>query len=382
MFDMFTGGNLSNMTVFALNIMPYISASIIVSLMATVLPSMMELKKEGEAGREKMNQYTRYLTVIICVFQAYGISVGLENMAGPDGASAVIIPGAFFKFSTIVSLLGGTMLVMWLGEQITARGIGQGSSLIIFSGIVAGLPGAIARTVELGRVGQIQPLFMLVIGAILVGTVLLVVFVEQASRRILIHYPKQAGMMMQQNLSHLPLKLNTAGVIPPIFAGSLLQIPAAITMFASSNSPGWVQAISGFLNRQSPVYFVIYSALIVFFAFFYTALQFNSEETADNLKSYGGFIPGIRPGAATAQYFDYVLSRITVVGAAYLVFLCMLPDFLIQKFGVPFYLGGTTLLIVCNVITETVAQIQAHLISGQYEGIIKTNSRIKRRFVR
>ncbi|MDR1477050.1 MAG: preprotein translocase subunit SecY [Rickettsiales bacterium] len=384
MFDMFTGGNLSNMTVFALNIMPYISASIIVSLMSTVLPSMMELKKEGESGREKMNQYTRYLTVLICVFQAYGISVGLENMTGADGASAVIIPGAFFKFSTIVSLLGGTMLVMWLGEQITARGIGQGSSLIIFAGIVAGLPSAIARTIELGRVGQIQPLMMLVLLAFGVGLVLFVVFMEQAQRRILIHYPKQAGMggMQQSNLSHLPLKLNTAGVIPPIFAGSLLQIPAAVVMFASNSSPGWAQAISGFLNRQNPLYFVVYSGLIVFFAFFYTALQFNSEETADNLKSYGGFIPGVRPGIATAQYFDYVLSRITVVGAAYLVFLCILPDFLIQKFGVPFYLGGTTLLIVCNVITETVAQIQSHLISSQYEGIIKGGSKVKRRFVR
>ncbi|MDR2098402.1 MAG: preprotein translocase subunit SecY [Rickettsiales bacterium] len=384
MFDVFTGGSLSRMTIFALNIMPYISASIIVSLMATVTPSLMELKKEGESGHEKMNQYTRYLTVAICLVQAYGISVGLEHLTGNDGTPAVIIPGGFFEFSTMVSLLGGTMLVMWLGEQITARGIGQGSSLIIFSGIIANLPSAIAKTVELGKVGQIQPLLMLVLGALLVGVVLFVMFMEQASRRILMHYPKQGAMMggAQANTSHLPLKLNTAGVIPPIFAGAILQIPMAITMFASSDSPEWLQLVSRAFNRQSPVYFVIYAALIVFFAFFYTAIQFNSEETAENLKGYGGFIPGIRPGHATAEYFDYVLARITVVGSAYLVLLCLLPDFLINEFGVPFYLGGTTLLIVCNVITETVAQIQSHLISGQYQGIIKSAGKVKRRFVR
>lgn len=383
MFDVFTGGSLSRMTIFALNIMPYISASIIISLMATITPSLMELKKEGESGREKMNQYTRYLTVLICIIQAYGISVGLEHLAGTDGVSAVIIPGAFFKFSTIVSLLGGTMLVMWMGEQITSHGIGQGSSLIIFIGIIANLPYAIVKTIELGKVGQIQPLVMLILGALLVAVVLFVVFMEQAQRRILIHYPKQTmGMGGQSNSSHLPLKLNTAGVIPPIFAGSLLAIPAMLTSFISDKSPEWLQFIATHLNRQSSVYFIIYAGLIIFFSFFYTAIQFNPEETAENLKTYGSFIPGIRPGKATAEYLDYVLTRITVVGSIYLVVLCLLPDFLINKFNVPFYLGGTTLLIVCNVITETVAQVQSYLISGQYQGIIKNSNKVKRRFVR
>lgn len=383
MFDVFTGGSLSRMTIFALNIMPYISASIIISLMATITPSLMELKKEGESGREKMNQYTRYLTVLICIIQAYGVSVGLEHLAGTDGVSAVIIPGAFFKFSTIVSLLGGTMLVMWMGEQITSHGIGQGSSLIIFIGIIANLPSAIVKTIELGKVGQIQPLVMLILGALLVAVVLFVVFMEQAQRRILIHYPKQTmGMGGQSNSSHLPLKLNTAGVIPPIFAGSLLAIPAMLTSFISDKSPEWLQFIATHLNRQSSVYFIIYAGLIIFFSFFYTAIQFNPEETAENLKTYGSFIPGIRPGKATAEYLDYVLTRITVVGSIYLVVLCLLPDFLINKFNVPFYLGGTTLLIVCNVITETVAQVQSYLISGQYQGIIKNSNKVKRRFVR
>ncbi|MDR1009169.1 MAG: preprotein translocase subunit SecY [Rickettsiales bacterium] len=381
MFDVLTGGNLSRMTVFALNIMPYISASIIISLMSTVYPSLMELKKEGDSGREKLNQYTRYLTVAICLVQAYGMAVGLEHMTSQAGLAAVYNPGYFFRFSTMVSMLGGTMLVMWLGEQITARGIGQGSSLIIFSGIIANLPSAIFKTLELGKVGQLSAASVLLIGALLVGAVLLVVFVEQAQRRVLIHYPKQT-FGAQVNASHLPLKLNTAGVIPPIFAGAILNIPAAISMFASSSSPEWLQAMSRALSSGSPVYYMVYAALIVFFAFFYTALQFNSKETAENLQTYGAFIPGVRPGAATAQYFDYVLSRITVLGSAFLVALCLLPDILIQKFGVPFYLGGTTLLIVCNVVTETVAQVQAHLISGQYQGIIKTQGKMKQRFIR
>ena len=385
MFDVFTGGSLSRMTIFALNIMPYISASIIISLLASITPSMMELKKEGESGYEKMNQYTRYLTVFICMIQAYGIAVGLEHLAGSDGVSAVINPGMFFRFSTMVSLLGGTMLVMWLGEQITARGIGQGTSLIIFVGIIANLPSAIVKTIELGKVGQIQPLVMVILLILLAAVILFVVFMEQAQRRIMIHYPKQSAMMTAaSSSSHLPLKLNTAGVIPPIFAGSILAIPAMLASFISDKSPEWLQFIAGQLNRQSPVYFIIYAALIVFFSFFYTAIQFNPEETAENLKNYGGFIPGIRPGHATAEYLDYVLTRITVIGAIYLVALCLLPDFLINKFSVPFYLGGTTLLIVCNVITETVAQIQSYLISNQYQGILKnaSSNKMKRRFVR
>ena len=384
MFDVFTGGSLSRMTIFALNIMPYISASIIISLLASITPSMMELKKEGESGYEKMNQYTRYLTVFICMIQAYGIAVGLEHLAGNDGVSAVINPGMFFRFSTMISLLGGTMLVMWLGEQITARGIGQGTSLIIFVGIIANLPSAIVKTIELGKVGQIQPLVMVILIILLAAVILFVVFIEQAQRRIMIHYPKQSAMMSNASSSHLPLKLNTAGVIPPIFAGSLLAIPAMLASFISEKSPEWLQFIAGQLNRQSSTYFVIYAALIIFFSFFYTAIQFNPEETAENLKNYGGFIPGIRPGKTTAEYLDYVLTRITVVGSIYLVALCLLPDFLINKFSVPFYLGGTTLLIVCNVITETVAQIQSYLISNQYQGILKSASsnKMKRRFVR
>lgn len=383
MFDVFTGGSLSRMTIFALNIMPYISASIIISLLASITPSMMELKKEGESGYEKMNQYTRYLTVFICMIQAYGIAVGLEHLSGSDGVSAVINPGMFFRFSTMVSLLGGTMLVMWLGEQITSRGVGQGTSLIIFVGIIANLPSAVVKTIELGKVGQIQPLVMVILLILLAAVILFVVFMEQAQRRIMIHYPKQTAMMSSASSSHLPLKLNTAGVIPPIFAGSILAIPAMLASFISDKSPEWLQFIAAQLNRQSPVYFIIYAALIVFFSFFYTAIQFNPEETAENLKNYGGFIPGIRPGRATAEYLDYVLTRITVIGSIYLVVLCLLPDFLINKFSVPFYLGGTTLLIVCNVITETVAQIQSYLISNQYQGILKnTSGKMKRRFVR
>ncbi|MDR0367029.1 MAG: preprotein translocase subunit SecY [Rickettsiales bacterium] len=381
MFDVLTGGNLSRMTIFALNIMPYISASIIISLMSTVYPSLMELKKEGDSGREKLNQYTRYLTVAICLVQAYGMAVGLEHMSGAAGLSAVYNPGLFFRFSTMVSMLGGTMMVMWLGEQITSRGIGQGSSLIIFSGIIANLPGAIAKTIELGKVGQLNTGVILLIGALVVAAVMLVVFVEQAQRRVLIHYPKQT-FGAQVNASHLPLKLNTAGVIPPIFAGALMNIPAALSMFASDNSPEWLQSMSRALSSGSPVYYAVYAVLIVFFAFFYTALQFNSKETAENLQTYGAFIPGVRPGAATAQYFDFVLARLTVAGSAFLVALCLLPDILIHKFGVPFYLGGTTLLIVCNVVTETISQIQAHLISGQYQGIIKSQRKVKQRFIR
>ncbi|MCL2439575.1 MAG: preprotein translocase subunit SecY [Alphaproteobacteria bacterium] len=381
MFDVLTGGNLSRMTVFALNIMPYISASIIISLMSTVYPSLIELKKEGEAGREKINQYTRYLTVAICIVQAYGMSVGLEQMTGASGISAVYNPGWFFRFSTIVSLTGGTMFVMWLGEQITARGIGQGASLIIFSGIIAGLPGALFQTAELGRVGQLSGGMLAIIALIVVSAVAFVVFIEQSQRRVLIHYPKQT-FGAQVNTSHLPLKLNTAGVIPPIFAGALLNIPSAIAMFAGNSNSEILQAMNRALTHGSITYYIIYAGLIAFFAFFYTALQFNSKETADNLKNQGAFIPGIRPGDATAKYFDYLLSRTTVIGASYLVAICLLPDIMITRFGVPFYLGGTTLLIVCNVISDTVSQIQAQLVSAQYQGIIDAQSKQKRRFVR
>ncbi len=385
MFDAFTGGSLSRMTIFALNIMPYISASIIISLLTSITPSLMELKKEGESGYEKINQYTRYLAVIICIIQAYGIGIGLEHLTDKAGTSAVINPGLFFRFSTILSLLGGTMLVMWFGEQITSRGIGQGSSLIIFVGIIAGLPSAIFKTIELGKVGQLSPIVMLILALLMVTIILFVVFFEQAQRRILVHYPKQANMgftKMSASASHLPLKLNISGVIPPIFAGSLLSLPAMFATFIT-DKPAWLQIVLNHLNRQSGFYLFVYSLLIVFFSFFYMSIQFNPDETAENLQNYGGFIPGVRPGKTTSEYFDFVLTRLTVIGSAYLVVLCLIPDLLINKFGVPFYLGGTTLLIVCNVITETIAQIQSHLISNQYQGILKGRSnKIKRRFIK
>ncbi len=369
MFNMFAGGAVERMAIFALGIMPYISASIIMQLMTSVIPSLEALKKEGEQGRKVINQYTRYGTVLLALVQAYGISVGLES-----GNGIVTDPGIFFRISAVITLVGGTMFLMWLGEQITARGIGNGISLIIFAGIVAGLPAAISGTLELGRTGALSTGLILAIIVLAIVVIAAIVFFERAQRRLLIQYPKRqvGNRMFQGDTSHLPLKLNTSGVIPPIFASSLLLLPATVAGFsATTDMPGWASTILAALGHGQPLYMALYAAMIVFFAFFYTAIVFNPKDTADQLKKHSGFIPGYRPGERTAEYIDYVLTRITVVGAIYLVVVCLLPEFLISATGVPFYLGGTSLLIVVSVTLDTVAQIQGHLIAHQYEGLIK-----------
>ena len=380
MFDMFSGGALGRMTVFALNIMPYISASIIIQLMSAAIPSLETLKKEGESGRKRLNQYTRYLTVIIAMFQSYGIAVGLEGMRGSFGA-AVIDPGAFFRLSCVVSLVGGTMFLMWLGEQITARGIGNGTSLIIFSGIVANIPHALVTLLELGRTGALSPVFILAFLVIAVAVVAFIVFMERAQRRIVVQYPKrQVGQrMFGGDSTHMPLKINTAGVIPPIFASSILLIPATIAGFSgAAGDSGWIGTIGNALAHGQPLYMIAYAGMIIFFSYFYTAVVFNPQETAENLKKYGGFIPGIRPGAATADYFDYILTRLTTVGGIYLCIVCLLPEILISRYGIPFYFGGTSLMIIVSVTMDTVTQIQSHLLAHQYEGLIK-KARVKGR---
>jgi preprotein translocase subunit SecY len=368
LFNMFSGGAVGRMAIFALGIMPYISASIIVQLMTTVVPSWEALKKEGESGRKQLNQYTRFLTVVLAIFQAWGIAVGLEGASG-----VVAAPGMFFRITAVITLVGGTMFLMWLGEQITSRGIGNGTSLIIFAGIVAGLPSAIAGTLELGRQGAISTFAILAIIVVAIAVIGFVVFMERAQRRLLIQYPKRqvGNQIMQGQSSHLPLKLNTSGVIPPIFASSLLLVPATIANFQQGQTSGWLTTVTAWLGHGQPLYMFMYAALIVFFAFFYTAIVFNPTDTADNLKKHGGFIPGIRPGERTAEYIDYVLTRITVIGAIYIVLVCLLPEFLISYTGVPFYFGGTSLLIVVSVTMDTVAQIQGHLLAHQYEGLIK-----------
>ena len=373
MFDMFSGGALGRMTIFALNIMPYISASIIIQLLTAVSPTLEALKKEGESGRKKLNQYTRFGTVLLAAVQSYGIAVGLEGMRG-GAQSAVLDPGLFFRLVTVVTLTSGTVFLMWLGEQITARGIGNGISLIIMSGIVANLPNALASTLELGRTGAISTVFIIIFLAISVGVVGFIVFMERAQRRILVQYPKRqvGNKMFGGEASHLPLKINTSGVIPPIFASSLLLLPATVANFeANGQSFGWLGEITTYLAHGRPLYMALYVALICFFCFFYTAIVFNPTETADNLRKYGGFIPGIRPGKNTADYLDYVLTRLTVVGAAYLSAVCILPEILISEYSVPFYFGGTSLLIVVSVTMDTVAQIHSHLLAHQYEGLIK-----------
>jgi preprotein translocase subunit SecY len=372
MFNMFSGGALQRMTIFALNVMPYISASIIMQLMTTVSPHMEQLKKEGESGRKKMNQYTRYLTVLLCIVQGYGIAVGLEAMTG-SGGSAVIDPGYFFRFTTVVTLVGGTMFLLWLGEQITQRGVGNGISLIIFAGIVAALPGAVVQTLELGRTGAMSPflIMMLIVGAIcIIG---FIVFMERAQRRIVVQYPKRqvGNRMFSGENSHLPLKLNTAGVIPPIFASSVLLMPVTLASFSAAGGPSWLQDVTLLLRHGSLLYMAIYAAGIIFFCFFYTSIVFNPADTAENLRKHGGFVPGIRPGKNTAEYLDYVLTRLTVVGALYLTFVCLAPEFMIADSQIPFYLGGTSLLICVTVTMDTVSQIQSHLLAHQYEGLIK-----------
>jgi len=360
------------MAIFALNIMPYISASIIMQLMTSVVPTLEQLKKEGEQGRKQINQYTRYLTVALASFQAYGIAFGLEGSRGSAGA-VVIDPGWFFRISTVVTLVGGTMFLMWLGEQITARGVGNGTSLITMSGIVAGLPTALAGLLELSRQGAISWPLLIALLALMLAVVAAIVFIERAQRRLLIQYPKRqmGNRMFQGDASHLPLKLNSSGVIPPIFASSLLLLPITVAQFSQGAGPDWLNAIVASLGRGQPLYLAIYVGLIVFFAFFYTAIVFNPQDTADNLRKYGGFLPGIRPGAKTAEYIDYVLTRITVVGAIYLAAVCVLPELLISYAAVPFYFGGTSLLIAVSVTMDTVAQVQSHLLAHQYEGLIK-----------
>jgi len=379
MFNMFAGGALGRMTIFALNIMPYISASIIMQLMTAVLPSLESLKKEGEAGRKKINQYTRYLTVLITAGQAYGLALGLEGMQSSAG-SAVIDPGWFFRLTTVITLVGGTMFLMWLGEQITARGIGNGISLIIFAGIVAQFPSSLVATLELGRTGALSAPFIVALIAIAILVIYFVVYVERAQRRIVVQYPKrQVGARVTSGeSSHLPLKINTSGVIPPIFASSILVMPITVISLMADKGPSWLTTITVYLGHGQPLYLILYVSLIVFFAFFYTAVVFNPTETADNLKKYGGFIPGIRPGRNTAEYLDRVLTRLTVIGAGYLAIVCILPEILISRFSVPFYFGGTSLLIVVTVTMDTVAQVQSHLLAHQYEGLIK-KARLKGR---
>jgi len=371
MVDMFSGGALGRMTIFALNIMPYISSSIIVQLLTAVSPQLEALKKEGEAGRKKLNQYTRYGTVILAAVQAYGIAVGIEGLRGPSGL-AVTDPGLFFRLTSVITLTGGTVFLMWLGEQITARGVGNGISLIIFSGIVARMPPALAGLLELSRTGALSPVFLVsfLIGAVAVIT--FIVFMERAQRRILVQYPKRqvGNKMFGGEASHLPLKLNTSGVIPPIFASSLLLLPATLASF-SQNQTGVLAEIGAWLGHGHPLYILLYVGLIVFFCFFYTAIVFNPAETADNLRKYGGFVPGIRPGKNTADYLDYVLTRLTVVGSLYLAAVCVLPEILVSEYSLPFYFGGTSLLIVVSVTMDTVAQIHSHLLAHQYEGLIK-----------
>jgi preprotein translocase subunit SecY len=373
MFNMFSGGALSRMTIFALNIMPYISASIIMQLATSMSPRLAAMKKEGESGRQKINQYTRYFTVLLAAVQAWGLAVGLESMQGPNGLSAVVDPGFFFRISTVVTIVGGTVFLMWLGEQITARGIGNGISLIIFAGIVAELPRAVVSTLELGRQGTFNAFELLLLVGMIVSVIVLIVFMERAQRRVVVQYPKRqvGNRMMGGETNHIPLKLNTAGVIPPIFASSLLLLPLTIVGFTGNEGGDLTATIAQYLQHGQPLYMLMYGGLIAFFCFFYTAIVFNPEENADMLRKYGGFIPGIRPGQNTADYLDYILTRITVIGAAYLVFICLLPEFLISRYNMPFYFGGTSLLIVVSVTMDTVAQIHSHLIAHQYEGLIK-----------
>ncbi len=368
MFNMFAGGGIHRMAIFALNIMPYISASIIIQLMTTVSPTLEQLKKEGEQGRKVINQYTRYLTLLLAVFQAYGIALGLES-----AGNVVSDPGWGFRIATVITLTGGTMFLMWLGEQITARGIGNGISLIIMAGIVAELPAAIAGMLELGRQGALSTGLIIIVVIMAFVVTGFIVFMERAQRRLLIQYPKRqvGNRMFEGQSSHLPLKLNTAGVIPPIFASSLLLLPTTIASFNAGQGPEWMVTLTTQLSHGRPLFLVLYISLIVFFAFFYTAIVFNPTDTADNLKKHGGFIPGIRPGERTAEYIDYVLTRITVVGAAYLAVVCLIPEILIAYAAVPFYFGGTSLLIVVSVTMDTVAQVQGYLLAHQYEGLIK-----------
>ncbi|AWM77270.1 preprotein translocase subunit SecY [Phenylobacterium parvum] len=373
MFNLFSGGAVERMAVFALNVGPYISASIIVQLLGAIYPPWEKLRKEGgEAGRKTLNQYTRYLTVVLAVVQAAAIAASLQASPG-----LVVNPGPFFTLSTVVTLTGGTMLLMWLGEQITSRGVGNGVSLIIFAGIVAGLPTGVMQLLTVMRTGQVSSFGGVMIFLLAIAVIFAIVFMERSQRRILVQYPKrqQGNRMFGGESSFLPLKVNTAGVIPPIFASSLLLLPAtAMGFLATANLPQWLQWLPGAvaqLQHGQPVFMIFYGALIVFFCFFYTSIVFNPEETAENLRKYGGFLPGISPGKRTAAYLDHVLTRLTVIGAAYITAVCLLPEALIAFYKAPFYLGGTSILIVVSVTMDTVTQIQSHLLSHQYEGLIR-----------
>ncbi|NJC32587.1 preprotein translocase subunit SecY [Sphingomonas jejuensis] len=378
-FNTFSGGALERMSLIALGVMPYITASIVVQMAAALLPSLGALKKEGESGRKKLNQYTRYGTVLLTAVQGWFIAVGLESFGALQGVAAVVEPGLLFRLTAVISLVGGTMFLMWLGEQITSRGVGNGVSLIIMAGIVAQLPTTISNLFSSTRTGSISIGFLLVIIAAIVGTILFICFMERAQRRVLIQYPKRQTQrgMMQADRSHLPLKINTAGVIPPIFASSLLLMPLTITQFAGQAVEGqsawgdFVISLNQYLAHGTPVYMTLYAAGIIFFSFFYTAVVFNPEETAENLKRNGGFIPGIRPGKNTMDYLDYVLTRITVIGSIYLAIICLLPEFLLSSAGLTLLFGGTSLLIIVNVTMDTVSQIQSHLIAHQYGDLIK-----------
>ncbi|MBF0095890.1 MAG: preprotein translocase subunit SecY [Magnetococcales bacterium] len=370
MFNMFSGGALSRLTVFALGIMPYISSSIILQLMTAVVPQLEAIKKEGELGRRKINQYTRFGTVLLSIFQGFGIAYGLETMQA-GGMNVVVDPGWHFRLMTVITLTSGTAFIMWVGEQITARGIGNGISLIIYAGIVANLPVALLQTLQLARTGDLQPLFVVLLLVISVGVTAFIIFMERAQRRILIQYAKRqvsGRRMVGGESTHLPLKVNTAGVIPPIFASSIILFPVTIANFAPWDS---LKAFAAMLSPGNLMYMVVYSLAIVFFCYFYTAIVFNPEETADNLRKYGGFIPGIRPGFRTAEHLDTILTRLTLVGAVYVAGVCLLPEILIASYNVPFYFGGTSMLIVVGVTMDTASQIQSFLISRQYEGLMQ-----------
>ena len=373
MFDMFVGGAVQRMSIFALGVMPYISASIIMSLLTAVNPTLEQLKKDGgEQGRQKINQYTRYGTVFLATLQGYGLSVGLENMMGPSG-SAVIEPGLFFRVTTVITIVGGTLFLLWLGEQITQKGIGNGISLIIFAGIVANLPSAVAGTLELARTGAFSPFFVIALIIFVILIFSFIVFMERAQRKVFVQYPKRqvGNKIFGGEASHMPLKLNMSGVIPAIFASSVLLLPLTLSGLSGGRGPESFNILSNLLAPGKPLYLMLYLFLITFFCFFYTSIVFNPKETADNLKKNGGFIPGIRPGDNTADYFDYVITRLTVVGALYLGLVCIIPEILRAKFSVPFYFGGTSLLIVVVVMMDTIGQIQSYLLAHQYEDLLK-----------
>ena len=374
MFNMFSGGALARFSVFALGVIPYISASIVFQMMGSVVPSLQGLRKEGEAGKRKMTAYTRYATVALAAFQSFGIAVALQNQVAAGGAPVVYTPGFGFIMSSVIGLTAGTMFLMWLGEQMTERGIGNGISLLIFAGIVAGLPGAVVHTLGMANNGELSLIMLLMVFGLVLAVTAFVVFMERAQRRITVNYARRSGgqKAYQNQSSNLPLKINMSGVIPPIFASSLLMFPAtAVSWFSTGHQSRWVQDLTQSLSPGNPLYEIVFSVLVIGFAFFYTAIVFNADETADNLKRSGALIPGIRPGKATASYIDAVMTRLTGVGAIYLVLVCLVPSFMQQAWHVPFYFGGTSLLIVVVVVMDFTAQIQAHLVSHQYESLLK-----------